>query len=404
MQVFRLTHNDLNEIVQKTVRSLMNESIKEVQGSIMADKEDVIQEIIDFIEQEWNRIIEEKVPPRNTAQCTLNIPDGPKKRLDYHTYLILIPHLIARKLGIAKQMDINVAVRNFMVPEHLIQYFDLAERGTEGTSYAEEEYGKYLKPEMIIKRGRIDLIVPAINDELQIEGLYSTIYHELNHNASTLQIKNKMAGRNNVGQEDLNSMNMFRASSRPDFYHGKVMGSLKPKVGFADFLDSLTYGNDKKYLSDINFVFYGLWEITERNARAESMYGDLKGWKATRETFGDVYQKTAVNRDINSFEKYLRDLEALSPESYIWDYAADIMNMKPRGRSINKWDDESRARFNEEVKRRFLRRSYELIEMLYKKAMKVATLYFQRQEEKNQKELDKPGGGLGKLNQLINTD
>ena len=51
--------------------------------------------------------------------------------------------------------------------------------------------------------------------------------------------------------------------------------------------------------------------------------------------------------------------------------------------------------------KRFLKRSRELLEVLYQKAMKVAALYLQRQEERPQ---DEPGGGLERLGQLLNTD
>lgn len=402
MQIIKLTHNDINEMVQKAIRSLMNESIEEVQGSAMAEKEDIIQKIVEYVEREWDKIKNEGGQPKETGAGILNVPDGPKEKVNYAGYVILIPHSLTKGLNIAEQMDINVGIRDITVPDRLMKYFaSQNERGTEGTSYSGSKYGEYLKPKMMIRRGRIDLTVPAINGELQIQGLYSTMYHELNHNASNLRLKNIMATRDNVDQEALNNMDMFQASMRDDFPHGLTVPLLNQKSPFYDFLDSMTFGDDKKYLRDMSFIFYGLWEITERNARAESIYGDLQGMRATRATFKDAYLESAVYRDISDFRDALGKMETISPDSMIWDYAAKIMNMSPRGRSINKWDDESRARFNIKVKRRFLKRSYELIEILYKKSMKVAALYFQRQEEGEQ---DKPGGGLDRLNQLLNTD
>jgi hypothetical protein len=43
MGVIHLTHNDINEMVRKAVRSILSETVQEVMGSSMVDKEDIIQ-------------------------------------------------------------------------------------------------------------------------------------------------------------------------------------------------------------------------------------------------------------------------------------------------------------------------------------------------------------------------
>ena len=53
MGVIHLTHKDINEMVYKAVRSILSETVQEVMGSSMVDKEDVIQDIVNYIK--YNR-------------------------------------------------------------------------------------------------------------------------------------------------------------------------------------------------------------------------------------------------------------------------------------------------------------------------------------------------------------
>ena len=47
MNIIRLSRKDLSEMIRRAVNSLLNESVSETMGSIVADKEDVIEEIVD---------------------------------------------------------------------------------------------------------------------------------------------------------------------------------------------------------------------------------------------------------------------------------------------------------------------------------------------------------------------
>ena len=66
MGVIHLTHKDINEMVYKAVRGILSETVQEVMGSSMVDKEDVIQDIVNYIKYEWARIQEENVKPNMT--------------------------------------------------------------------------------------------------------------------------------------------------------------------------------------------------------------------------------------------------------------------------------------------------------------------------------------------------
>ena len=130
---------------------------------------------------------------------------------------------------------------------------------------------------------------------------------------------------------------------------------------------------------DVSFIFYSLWETTERNARAESIYGDLQALGATRENFREIYPKTELYRQIEELKGELNKFERVETPGSIWSFVGSVMGMNLRGK--NAWlNYPAVKRYQEAVKNRFLDRSSELLDILYKKAMKVAELYFQRHE------------------------
>jgi hypothetical protein len=133
-----------------------------------------------------------------------------------------------------------------------------------------------------------------------------------------------------------------------------------------------------KYLEEfraLNFLLYGLWERTERNARAEATYGDLSALKATRETFKEDYKKTELYFQIGLFKELLEKVKSVPIGENLWIYASYLINMRPKGGKRETSDD-----FQKAVKDRFVSRTEELLDILYRKGMKVAELYFQRHE------------------------
>lgn len=404
MPVIKLTHNDLNEMIRRAVHSILSESVKEVMGSAMAEKDDVIQELVDYIEAEWAKIKASGQSPAGVGTFSAKEGTGSGK---INNYVILAPDEITEKLGIADKFNLNIGINDFQVPEELLKLFGSNERSTEGTTYHGKDdtgafYGEFSKPTMRIKRSRIDLFVPAINGELQTDGLYSTIYHELNHNFTSLSIKQQKLGKTDKNGKpiDVDGLNPVTMSQRAkESPHFTVQRALNPDP-MMDFLDSLQYGSDKEYRRMLNFLFYALWETTERNARAEEMYGSLQALHATRENFKDIYPQTTTYRNIAAYLELLNSLKDVPDSSNIWLYAADVMNMRQKG-SRHKNTAKS---FGQNVKERFIKHTEELLNKLYRKAMKVAELYFQRQEEKERENADKPGGGLGRLSQIMDND
>lgn len=63
MNVIKLNRNDLSEMIRRAVNSLLSESVREEMGSIVAGKEDVINEIVEYIVNEWERIKREGEEP-----------------------------------------------------------------------------------------------------------------------------------------------------------------------------------------------------------------------------------------------------------------------------------------------------------------------------------------------------
>lgn len=402
MPVIKLTHNDINEMVRRTVNSILSESVKEVQGSIMAEKEDVLQEIVDYVEDAWDEIKQNGTKPIQETTYTLDNKRGVKFSGIQRDYIILVPKSITKKLGTSEDFDMNIAVNDFTMPKDKEQYFGGPERGTEGTSYGGPEFNKFVRTTMKASKSRIDMYIPSINGELQIKGFYSTLYHEMNHTASRLQIQKK---HQDLGDEDLNNLHFFTATNRKGTpAHYMTANAMHPENDPIAMLRGLFGMSDEKkeqeLKRDISFIFYALWEITERNARAEGIYGDLKALGATRENFREAYQQTEVCRQIREIGESLDKLEQVETPGKVWSFAAKVMNMNERGKN-KRPSFYAMKRYHEAVKKRFLKRSRELLEVLYQKAMKVAALYLQRQEERPQ---DEPGGGLERLGQLLNTD
>lgn len=377
MGVIHLTHNDINEMVRKAVRSILSETVQEVMGSSMVDKEDVIQDIVNYVKYEWARIQEENIKPNSTDEFGFN--DVPGSSGKVYTYIILIPDQLTKKLGLADEFELNVAIQNFVFDPKYLKYFGANERATEGQSYnGGGKFDRLNKTTMKMKHGRIDLMVPAVLGELQTKDMHSTLYHELNHSFTGLQIKKNAS---DLPDDEVDKMNMTTMSSRADNHpHGRLMKGLNPDP-ITDFLNSIAYGKYNKEYKSLNFILYAIWERTERNARAEAIYGDLKELHATRANFSQIYPQTSVARNINELNNHLNKLREVPAHSMVWDYAATMMNMNARGKNKNRKNTEL---FYEKVKERFISRSEQLLDILYRKAMKVAELYFQRNEPKKE--------------------
>ena len=377
MGVIHLTHKDINEMVHKAVRGILRETVQETMGSSMVDKEDVIQDIVNYIKYEWARIQEENVKPNMTDEFEFNHAPGDAGKI--YTYIILLPDQLTKKLDLADEFDVNVAIQNFVFDPKYLKYFGANERGTEGQSYnGGGKFDRLNKTTMRMRNGRIDLTVPAVLGELQTKDMHSTLYHELNHSFTGLQIKKKVSDLPDDEVDRRNTITMSaRAGNHP---HGRIMRAMRPDP-ITDFLNSITYGKHSEEYRALNFVLYAIWERTERNARAEAIYGDLKELHATRATFSQAYPQTSVARNINELNGLLDKLRKVPAHSMIWDYAATMMNMNARGKNKNRKNTES---FYEKVKERFITRSEQLLDILYRRAMKVAELYFQRNEPRKE--------------------
>ena len=405
MNVIKLNRTDISEMVKRAVHSILSESVEEVMGSAMAEKEDVIQELVEYVEKEWEKIKATGQKPVSTG--TFSAKDGSGSGV-INSYVILAPDDLTKKLGLADRFDINIGINDYQAPKNLLKLFGYQQRGTEGTTYHGTDpqtgdfYGKFSKPTLKIEHSRIDLEVPAINGELQTNGLYSTLYHELNHNSTALSIKREKDGKKdkNGNPIDVDRLNPVTTSQRAsESPHFTVQRALHPDP-MIDFLTSLQYGPDKENFRLLNFLFYAVWETTERNARAEEMYGSLQGLNATRENFWDIYPQTTLYNNLKQYNEILDKLRNVSSSSNIWLHAANVMNMKSKDSRHRK----SPKSFGLNVKERFIKHTEELLDKMYRKGMKVAELYFQRKEDKERANADKPGGGLGRLGQMIDND
>jgi hypothetical protein len=232
-----------------------------------------------------------------------------------------------------------------------------------------------------MSKSRIDITTPAVDNELQIPGLISTLYHELNHNMTYLKAKIKKQDR--FDDEELNDVGLLSMSQRKDQPpHFVVQRELHPNPMWS-FIQQMSYGAYAEAHKAMNFIFYGLWEITERNARAESIYGDLMAMNSKRENFRADFQKTDLYYQLGQFKELLDTVSKVPVTADNWKYAANVMNMRPKNYDL-KVSKEGK-KFFKKVKQRFIERTNELIEVLYKKAMKVAEYYYQEHEPKPQK-------------------
>lgn len=342
-------------MIANTVGILL-ESADEKSGVIMAEKENEIQEIIDYICQWWAAAkgdVSKMVDRGNIGIA------GDDNVGTVDLYRFSVPNHITKKLDVALNHEFEVFIKDLHFDMNKYgQYIGHAERSTNGTSYGGEDYTRFIKPQMKFSESKIDVTVPAINGQLQLQGLYVTLYHELNHNVSTLRINQKGFEGRSVG--DMNRRNNYDR-------HVNMMQALNPHP-FVHFGRRIQYGeNGAEVLHMMIFMIYGLWETTERNARAESLYGDLLYMKSTPETFEEDFKKTDVYYCIEQFKDFIRTGQAFDDNSSMWKEIANLTGHK----NANYADPAS-------VKRRFLKRSQELVNILYQKAMKVAKFYFQK--------------------------
>ena len=129
MNVIKLNRTDISEMVRRAVHSILNESVSEVMGSAMADKEGAIEDIVNYVKYEWARIQDENVKPIDTGEFSFNNEPGQGGKVD--TYVVLIPSQLGEKLGLADEFDINVAIANYKFDPKFLKYFGGNERGTE---------------------------------------------------------------------------------------------------------------------------------------------------------------------------------------------------------------------------------------------------------------------------------
>ena len=373
MRVVRLTNEDLDKMVRQVVHSLLNESINETQGVIMADNEEVIDKIVDFIQKEWVR--KQKVGP-DSVQTYKNKQDG--HLVSIESYLIQVSTDICDELGISDDFEMLVHVENYLLNSQDMAKFSRGDRSSRGATHFGGIYNMFSRSHMKFKHSSIELIVPAVNYELQLRGLYNVLYHELNHLETGRLVK---ANHQHLSDYDLSNLDIATASRRSKYGtrlpHFTVQDSLNPDP-LSDLMADVMYGSYRDQFDRLNNVFYALWEQTERNARAEGIYGDLKYLKPTRENFSEVFKETELCYEIEILHKYVNGLEKVPTDTRegmgIWNYAASVMNMqelptRQKGRD-----------FFEEVRSRFVKRSRELIDEMYRKAMKIAELYFTRME------------------------
>lgn len=387
MVTIKLTAKDINEMVTRTVRSILSESVREAMGSAMSNKEGVVKELVDYIEKEWERIKTSGEPPK--TEGTFGSSIVPSAKGTVKSWVILPPDDIAKKFDIADKLDINIGISNYELDPKLVdKVFGYPERGTEATTYHANDdtgtfRGEFSKTTLKIKNGRIDLFVPAINGDLQTQGLYTTLYHELNHAFTGLKIKQGKYGkidRNGwkVNVDRLNPVTTRKSDDPHKNPHFIVQYEMHPDA-FAEFVQKYTYGPDLEEFKKINYLFYALWEITEMNARAEEMYGDLQYLNATRANFKALYPQTNLYHNLEGYKEKIKDIKKLPSTSKVWDYVAKVMGMVNNAARKGYKPEKT---FGDYVKRRFINHSEELLEKLYRKGMKVAELYFQEHEPK----------------------
>lgn len=353
MSVIHLTENDIHRMVSDTVK-MMLEGTDEKSGVIMYGKEDAVKEIVDFIVNYWEKC-------RGNAQYIWNSSGfaiNGRKAGTVYRYIMYIPNSITKKLGVALNHEFEVTISDFVPDdERDLALFGHDERSTAGLSYGGGPYAKYLKAEMKFSRAAIDLNVPAVNGELQVRSLYSTLFHELNHNVTNLRINQKgfegetLSSMNRRGNDDMRRTAV--ANSDPDPLQTMVNRTKFGGVG-ADILRAM------------NYMVYGLWVTTERNARVESLYGELWYMNTTPETFEEDFKESEAYHNYIQWNNFIQSA-ATFDNLNIWREVAPIIGYK----STDNIDLNA-------VRNNFIRKSKQLNRLFYKKLMKVAKFYFQQ--------------------------
>jgi hypothetical protein len=316
----------------------------------MAEKENEIKEIVDYISNWWEK--RRKMPPDGSNPVSA----GTQEVGIVSFYEAWVAPEVVAKLGIAETHEMTFTIRDMKIDMgkygHMVSFTD---RATGGASYGSDEFMQYQRPSMKFLKSRIELTIPAFNGKLELQGLYSTLYHELNHNMTNLRINQK-----GFYGKSLANMNRDRSYDK----HVNMMRALNPEP-WTEMGRMIMYGpegTDK--LRAMIFMVYGLWETTERNARAESLYGELYHMRSTQESFEEDFKKTDVYYNIQQFNEFIDLGETIPETSDIWREVGELVG-----------GSDPKA-----IKRRFLNRSRELNKMLYQKAMKVAKYYFSKQK------------------------
>ena len=296
-------------------------------------------------------------------------------------YVIFVPQIFTYDLGVANDFELTVQINNFLLNSQALSSFSYGDRTTEGQAHLGGMYSKFSRSSLRLKNGSMTLIVPAVNGELQVRGIYNALYHELNHIETSRQVKVK---HQYLPDSELNDLSVISANRRTKsgerLTRFAVQDSMRQDNRYEGFLTQLEYGRYYEAFRTANFLFYALWEQTERNARVEGLYGDLKYFKATRENINEILPQTELYRDISSFKKYLEEIEEVPTNDVngirFWAYVSNIISMNMLS---TREKPGSNKNFFEQVKKRFVNRSRELIDEMYRKGMRIVELYFERQ-------------------------
>lgn len=349
MSVIKLNESDLRLMVASAIGRIL-ESTDERSGVIMSGKEDDIKGVVDYISEWWEH--KNKLNPDSCQDIML----GSERVGKVFFYEGSVAPEVTSKLGIAEYYIIDFTIRDMEID--LGKYGSLigfTERSTGGASYASENFMRYRQASMKFATGKVELTIPAFNGKLELQGLYSTLYHELNHGMTNLRISQR--GFHGLSLADMNR-------DRSDDKHINMMRALNPDQ-WTQVRRLIQHGSDgETKLREMVFLVYGLWETTERNARAESLYGELYYMKSTPESFAEDFKKTDVYHNIELFNQLIGDGETIPDDSGIWEEVGELVG------GLDK----------KAIKRKFLKRSKELNDVLYQKAMKVAKYYFSKQK------------------------
>ena len=356
----KLTESEIDKLIQRTMSRVLKET-DETRGSIIGDKEDVIREIVEYVEQWFNKV------KNGSYYYDMGRVDfgreGDRGEGVYYAYKTQVPVEMARKLGYAREPQIDVQVENMIVDMdkygHLINYEFMSPGG--GTRVTDDLMRTYEEGgEVKFYKSHIFINLVALNGDLNVRSMYTTLYHELNHMLTSLRANDKFPG-GGVSMYDLRRKDKQGRDPAQYTVHDNMMEPDHPIIRWGR---EMTYGEWYKQFRDINFIIYSIWEITERNARAEEMYGDLQYLKATRDTFWDLYPKTNLYHRIEAIEKMLNEIQEVPLDTNVWGYVAGILGEKSKGRA----------------RKRFLVRSWQLLKEMYDRAMRVAKYYFDKHE------------------------